>query len=81
MNGDPVEINPSVGHGMKIMTVDEWSSRWKVGIRNHFGLPNSKTCRLFLTVIKRIKEVRSILKRSNTTREYEYEKDEYEYEI
>merc|ERR1712137_379923 len=29
MNGDPVEINPSVGHGMKIMTVDEWSSRWK----------------------------------------------------
>ena len=25
MNGDPVEINPSVGHGLKIMTVDEWS--------------------------------------------------------
>lgn len=29
MMGDPVEINPSVGHGFKIMTVDEWSSRWK----------------------------------------------------
>ena len=29
MNGDPVEINPSVGHGYKIMTVDEWSARWK----------------------------------------------------
>merc|ERR1711982_117278 len=29
MIGDPVEINPSVGHGFKIMTVDEWSSRWK----------------------------------------------------
>merc|ERR1711934_1201880 len=29
MNGDPVEINPSVGHGLKIMTVDEWSARWK----------------------------------------------------
>ena len=27
--GDPVEINPSVGAGMKIMTVDEWISRWK----------------------------------------------------
>jgi len=24
-----VEINPSVGHGMKIMTVDEWAGRWK----------------------------------------------------
>ena len=29
MNGDPVEINPSVGHGYKIMTVDEWAGRWK----------------------------------------------------
>ena len=29
MSGDPVEINPSVGHGYKIMTVDEWSARWK----------------------------------------------------
>ena len=29
MNGDPVEVNPSVGYGYKIMTVDEWSSRWK----------------------------------------------------
>jgi hypothetical protein len=26
--GDPVEINPSIGAGLKIMTVDEWSSRW-----------------------------------------------------
>lgn len=24
-----MEINPSVGHGMKIMTVDEWAGRWK----------------------------------------------------
>jgi hypothetical protein len=29
MNGDPVEINPSVGHGYKIMTVEEWAARWK----------------------------------------------------
>ena len=29
MAGEPVEINPSVGHGFKIMTVDEWSARWK----------------------------------------------------
>jgi hypothetical protein len=29
MNGDPVEINPSLGHGYKIMTVDEWAKRWK----------------------------------------------------
>ena len=29
MNGDPVEINPSFGHGYKIMTVDEWAKRWK----------------------------------------------------
>ena len=24
MNGDPVEINPSLGHGLKIQTVDEY---------------------------------------------------------
>ena len=29
MSGDPVEINPSVGYGYKIMSVDEWSARWK----------------------------------------------------
>jgi hypothetical protein len=29
LNGDPVEINPSLGSGMKIMTVAEWTSRWK----------------------------------------------------
>jgi hypothetical protein len=29
MAGEPVEINPSVGYGFKIMTVDEWSARWK----------------------------------------------------
>ena len=29
MRGDPVEINPSIGNGLKIMTVDEWSARWK----------------------------------------------------
>lgn len=29
LNGDPVEINPSIGYGYKIMTIDEWSSRWK----------------------------------------------------
>ncbi len=27
--GEPVEINPSVGHGYKIMPVSEWSHRWK----------------------------------------------------
>ena len=29
MAGDPVEINPSFGHGMKVMTVAEWSAHWK----------------------------------------------------
>lgn len=29
MNEDPVEINPSIGSGYKVMTVEEWSSRWK----------------------------------------------------
>ena len=29
MAGDPVEINPSIGHGFKIMSVDEWAARWK----------------------------------------------------
>ena len=29
MMGEPVEINPSIGHGYKIMTVDEWAGRWK----------------------------------------------------
>ncbi|GFH19178.1 uncharacterized protein HaLaN_16084 [Haematococcus lacustris] len=29
MAGDPVEINPSVGTGFKVMTVDEWAERWK----------------------------------------------------
>lgn len=27
--GDPVEINPSIGYGYKVMSVDEWSARWK----------------------------------------------------
>eukprot|EP00879_Flechtneria_rotunda_P003561 GHRR01003795.1.p1 GENE.GHRR01003795.1~~GHRR01003795.1.p1 ORF type:complete len:147 (+),score=35.71 GHRR01003795.1:251-691(+) len=27
--GDPVEINPSVGSGYKVMSVDEWAARWK----------------------------------------------------
>ena len=27
--GEPVEINPSIGHGFKIMPVAEWSARWK----------------------------------------------------
>ncbi|GMH40985.1 hypothetical protein BSKO_08895 [Bryopsis sp. KO-2023] len=29
MEGDPVEINPSIGQGYRVMTVDEWSARWK----------------------------------------------------
>lgn len=29
MDGDPVEINPSVGQGYRVMTVDEWANRWK----------------------------------------------------
>lgn len=29
MAGQPVEINPTVGFGLKIMTVEEWSARWK----------------------------------------------------
>jgi len=29
MNGDPVEINPSIGEGQKIMTFEEWSRGWK----------------------------------------------------
>ena len=29
MQGKPVEINPSIGHGYKIMSVEEWAARWK----------------------------------------------------
>ncbi|PNW81318.1 hypothetical protein CHLRE_07g350926v5 [Chlamydomonas reinhardtii] len=29
MAGDPVEINPSIGNGFKVMSVEEWSRRWK----------------------------------------------------
>lgn len=29
MAGEPVEINPSVGHGYKVMSVKEWAARWK----------------------------------------------------
>jgi 5-methylcytosine-specific restriction endonuclease McrA len=29
MEGLPVEINPSTGQGFRIMTVEEWSARWK----------------------------------------------------
>ena len=29
MEGEPVEINPSIGHGHRIMSVDEWAGRWK----------------------------------------------------
>ena len=29
LDGEPVEINPSNGIGMKVMTIDEWTFRWK----------------------------------------------------
>jgi hypothetical protein len=29
MAGDPVEINPSVGQGFRVMSVAEWAARWK----------------------------------------------------
>lgn len=29
MAGEPVEINPSVGEGFKVMSVEEWAGRWK----------------------------------------------------
>jgi hypothetical protein len=29
MSGDPVEINPSVGAGYRVMSVDEWAGRFK----------------------------------------------------
>lgn len=29
MQGDPLEINPSVGQGYKVMTIEEWCARWK----------------------------------------------------
>jgi hypothetical protein len=29
MSGEPVEINPSVGQGYRVMSVDEWAARWK----------------------------------------------------
>eukprot|EP00775_Hariotina_reticulata_P006625 gene6625-6853_t len=29
IHGDPVEINPSVGEGFKVMSVEEWADRWK----------------------------------------------------
>ena len=40
MEGEPVEINPTVGHGYKIMTVDEWAKRWK---RND-DFPDCQSC-------------------------------------
>ena len=40
MAGDPVEINPSIGHGFKVMTVDEWAGRWK---RNE-DFPDCQSC-------------------------------------
>lgn len=27
--GDPVEINPSVGEGFRVMSVKEWAARWR----------------------------------------------------
>ena len=29
LDGEPVEVNPSNGIGMKVMTIDEWTFRWK----------------------------------------------------
>ncbi|PNH11362.1 hypothetical protein TSOC_001752 [Tetrabaena socialis] len=29
LGGEPVEINPSLGNGFKVMSVAEWSARWK----------------------------------------------------
>jgi len=29
MAGEPVEINPSIGNGFKVMTVQEYTSKWK----------------------------------------------------
>lgn len=29
MAGEPVEINPSVGSGFRVMSVDEWTARFK----------------------------------------------------
>eukprot|EP00873_Tetraselmis_striata_P005537 jgi/Tetstr1/425801/TSEL_001584.t1 len=40
LNGEPVEINPSLGNGMKIMTIEEWAARWK---RNE-DLPDCLAC-------------------------------------
>ena len=36
-----MEINPTVGHGFKIMTLDEWARRWK---RND-DFPDCLACR------------------------------------
>ncbi|KAF5831486.1 hypothetical protein DUNSADRAFT_13044 [Dunaliella salina] len=40
MAGDPVEINPSVGSGYRVMTVDEWAARWK----NNGDFPECLAC-------------------------------------
>jgi hypothetical protein len=29
LSGSPVEINPSLGAGFKVMDVAEWAARWK----------------------------------------------------
>jgi hypothetical protein len=29
LSGSPVEINPSLGAGFKVMDVNEWAARWK----------------------------------------------------
>jgi hypothetical protein len=30
LEGDPVEVNPSEGYGLKVMTIAEWCGKWKV---------------------------------------------------
>jgi hypothetical protein len=36
--GDPVEVNPSYGNGLKVMTIGEWTALWKVRRRRRVRL-------------------------------------------
>ncbi len=70
MDGEPVEINPSIGHGYKIMTVDEWAGRWK---RND-DFPECLSCNSnntkehHFTQVRAIQHVRCLFCKEKTLR-------------
>jgi hypothetical protein len=55
MNGDPVEINPSIGQGYKVMDVEEWAARWKPNedFPECLGCGSSRTKEHYFTQVRR----------------------------